>query len=168
MKSDQSFLVAFWSPCSFRTEDYCLDYFSAFLKKFGDVQCIDCKNSQEPRILHLLRHMDLVVVGLRQNYYELGRFVTSNVHRFVNCVYLIIDYFALEEISFGQIRKQFRIPRERLVCIPYNERYHAARRAGRGRNYLLRGGEKENYEAGAAFWQELEKTGLAILHALDL
>ncbi len=93
------------------------------LKKFGDIQCLNCKDKKDRRTRKLRKQADLVVIVLRQNHREISSLFCKAVPHFSNCIYLIADYFPDRDFNLNKIAFEFRIAPSRLICIPYNPRY---------------------------------------------
>lgn len=96
-----------------------MDFFSVYFRKFGDIQCLDCKNNQDIRTLRLMRQADLVVIAVHQSHRELCDLFLSSGIRFSNCVWLIVDYIPEPGFNLTRISLEFRIPDSRLLCVPY-------------------------------------------------
>lgn len=133
---DQSYLIAFWSPFSFSAADYCMDFLSAFLKKHGDIQCLDCQNNSDSRTMRILHQADLVVIGLPQSYRKICDYFCRFAHHFSNFIYMIVNYFPDPETSLQRISHDFRVPPERISFIPFDSRYREASRIGTAGKYL--------------------------------
>lgn len=165
---NHSYIIAFWSPFSISAADYCMDFFSSFLKRYGDIQCLNCKNNLDGRILRLARQADLVVVGLHQNYRKICDYICRSAYRFSNYIYVIVDYFPEQEISLHRIAYEFRIPRSRLACIPYNASYHEAARMGYAQKYWRSADAHTICQACMDFRKELLHSAMLILKALEI
>lgn len=124
--------IAFWSPSPTLTSDLCMDYFSSFFKKYGDIQCLDCKNDRDRRTLKLMKLADLVVITLPQNRKAISGLLCEGSLRFSNYIILISDYIPDPEFNLSEIASVWRIPPARLGCIPY----HPALRNGTGKTAL--------------------------------
>lgn len=96
-----------------------MDFFSKYFRKFGDIQCLDCKNNRDSRTLQLMRRADLVVIAVHQNYREICDLFFAGSIRFANCVWLVVDYISGTDFSLDRISFEFRIPDSRMLCIPY-------------------------------------------------
>ncbi len=95
-----------------------------------------------------------MVITVRQNHRELcDLFCGYRVH-FPNCVWLITDYVPEDSLNLKRITFEFRIPPERLACIPYSPRLREGKK-GSGTGLLPR-----------EFRRELDRAGQIILHAL--
>lgn len=164
---NNSYIIAFWSPFPISAADYCMDFISSFLKRYGDIQCLDCKNGLDTRTLRIVRQADLVVIGLRQNYREICDYFCRITCRFLNYIFMIVDYFPEHESSLARIAHEFRIPQSRLACIPYNVRYHEAAKTGYIQNFWKSLNEHKICQAGMDFGRELIHSSLLILKALE-
>ncbi len=98
----------------------CIWYFSSFLRRFGDIQCMDCGSRSDRRTCRLLRQADLVVIIVRQSRAEFCRIFCGNRINFPNCVWLIRDYIPGIAPDIDGILFEFRIPSSRLACVPYS------------------------------------------------
>lgn len=164
---NNSYIVAFWSPFPISATDYCMDFLSSFLKRYGDIQCLDCKSGFDTRTLRLMRQADLVVIGLRQNYREICNYFCRITCRFFNYIYVIVDYFPEQETNLLRIAHEFRIPRSRLTCIPYNVSYHEAVRLGCEERYWRSQKMHKICQACMDFKKELVHCALLMLKALE-
>ena len=161
-----SYIIAFWSPFPITATDFCMDFFSSFFDRHGDIQCLLCNNDQEERTVQILLHADLMVVVFHQNYRELCHWITDYVCRSANCLYMIIDYFPEKDYSLVRISQNFRIPLSRLTCIPYNLKYREASRKGDSLRYWRSCGRHYICQAGMDFYRELLRSARMMLKAL--
>ena len=46
---NKSYIIAFWSPYLLRDLYFCIDFFAPLLKKYGDIQCLDCGSRRDIR-----------------------------------------------------------------------------------------------------------------------
>lgn len=162
-----SYIIAFWSPLSRHNMQFYTDFFSVYLRKYGDIQCLDCQNRRDPRTLHLLHQMDLVIIGLPQNPRLLTSYFCHTFEHFKNIRYVIIDYFPRGAIDAKTLCRQYRIPENQLARIPYNARYLEALRLGRASRYLEFNSKDLAYEEIIDFQSELQRTGRVFLQALE-
>ncbi len=100
----------------------CVWYFSSFFRRYGNIQCIDCKNNHDLRTRSLMSQADLVVIPIHQDYRELCSLFCGNRIRFPNCVYLVVNYVPGDYLNLRRITFEFRIPSTHLACIPYSPR----------------------------------------------
>lgn len=163
-----SYLITFWCPVPTRDLHFCVDYFSLFLKKYGDIQCLDCGCRRDARTRRLLLQADLVVIGLPQEKQLLDRYFCYGFRRFRNMIYAIVDYFPRESIGAEQICRSYRISPGRLARIPYNARLREAQRRGASRPYLEFRNTPRPYEDFIDFQTELNRSALLMLRALGV
>lgn len=116
---NHSYIIAFWSPSPISSADLCMEFFSHYLKKFGDIQCLDCKNNQDRRTWQLMRQADLIVIAVHQNHREICDLFLRGGIRFPNCVWMVVDYIPEPGFDLARISCEFRIPDSRLLFIPY-------------------------------------------------
>lgn len=163
----KSYIIAFWSPFSLHNIQFYTDFFSIYLRKYGNIQCLDCQNHQDPRTLRLLHQMDLVIIGLPQDPHLLTSYFCHPFEHFTNIRYAIIDYFSQGAIDVKTLCRQYRIPESQLARIPYNARYLEALRLGQSSRYLEFNGRNSSYEEIIDFQNELKRTGRLFLQALE-
>lgn len=161
-----SYIIAFWSPFPITATDFCMDFFSSFFHRHGDIQCVLCNSDQKERTIRILLHADLMVVVFHQSYRELCRWITDDIYRFANCLYMIIDYFPEKDYSLIRISQDFRIPLSRLTCIPYNLKYREASRRGAVRSYWRSCTRHGICQAGMDFYGELLRSARMMLKSL--
>lgn len=162
-----SYIIAFWSPFSLPNLHFYTDFFSAYLKKYGDIQCLDCRNHRDERTIRLLHQADLVIIGLPQNQHLLASYFCYPFEHFTNVRYMILDYFSQGEPSIKQLCSQYRLSENQLAKIPYNARFLEAFRLGRSFHYLEFNGKNLSYEEVINFQKELYRTGRLFLQALE-
>jgi hypothetical protein len=163
----QSYIIAFWSPFSLPNLYFYTDFFSSYLKKYGDVVCLDCKNYHDARTIRLLHQADLVIIGLSQNAHLLNSYFCYPPEHFNHVRYLIIDYFSECAMDIHQLCHLYRIPENELAKIPYNPRFQEANRLGLGAQYLEFHGQNQVYDQFIGFQTELYDTGKLLAHALE-
>ncbi len=158
---NHSYLIVFWSPSSIISSDLCIGYFSSCFQKYGDIQCLDCKNDQGNRTLRLIRQADLVVISLRQDEEKLFRRLCEGTLRVSNYIFLIPDYIPDPEYNLSKIAFTWRIPPNRLACIPYHPmlREGFKKPALPGQNHVLCAG-------GSDLRRELALSARKMLQAL--
>lgn len=120
---NHTYIIAFWSLSPISSCSFCMDYFMSALRKYGDIQCLNCKDKKDRRTRKLLNQADLVVIVLRQNRREINNLFCKSAWHFSNCIYLIANYFPDQDFNLKKISFELRIPSSRLVCIPYSPRY---------------------------------------------
>ena len=98
------------------------------------IQFSDCKKADmtEARILDC----DLLAVNLSLNSSGLEEFFLnkSMVHK--NIIFLIGKYYHSQERELERLSRWYRIPKERICPIPYNQRFKTAHESGRIPSYL--------------------------------
>ena len=114
-----TYITAFWSPFFLDSSTYCADVLSVCLKKYGDIRCLVCPGGSDRRSLQILKIADLVVIGLPQNSGKIRHFLTGCRFRFPNFMLLILNYYPRSGISLSGISHDWRIPQQRIACIPY-------------------------------------------------
>lgn len=162
-----SYIIAFWSPFSLPNVQFYTDFFSAYLKKYGDIQCLDCKNHQDARTIRLLHQVDLVIIGLPQDLHLIASYFCQPFEHFSNTRYAIIDYFPQGAENVKTLCHQFRFLENQLARIPYNARYLEALRLGQASHYLEFNGSDSAYEEIIDFQNELKRTGRLFVQALE-
>lgn len=162
-----SYIIAFWSPFSLHNMQFYTDFFSVYLKKYGDIQCLDCQNHQDTRTIRLLHQVDLVIIGLPQDARLLSSYFCRPFEHFTNLRYAIIDYFSQGAIDVKTLCREYRIPESQLARIPYNARYLEALRLGQASRYLEFNSKDLAYEEIIDFQSELQRTGRVFLQALE-
>ncbi len=120
MNDKHSYLVVFWSPFPTSDIEPYTRYFASALRRFGDIQCLNCTDRHDRRTRRLLHQADLVVITLHQSHRELCRLICECDLRFPNTVLLLTDYVEGGEPNLAQIAVEFRIPPSRLADIPYS------------------------------------------------
>lgn len=116
---DHTYITAFWSPFFIGSSCYCADLLSVCLKKYGDIRCLVCPGGSDRRSMQILRIADLAVIGLPQNSGKIQQFLTGKSCRFSNFMLLILDYYPESGISLSGISHDWRIPQQRIACIPH-------------------------------------------------
>lgn len=162
-----SYIIAFWNPLSLPDAQFYTDFFSAHLKKYGDIQCLDCKDHQNRKTIRLLHQVDLVIIGLPQDPRLLTSYFCHTFEHFKNIRYAIINYFSRGAVDVKTFCRQFRIPESQLARIPYNARYREALRLGQASRYLEFKSKDLAYEEIIDFQSELQRTGRVFLQALE-
>ena len=161
---NHSYYIAFWSPSPIFTSDLCMDYFSSFFQKYGDIRCLDCKDDRDRRTLRLMQQADLVVIALPQDEEARNGLLCESSLRFSNYIILIPDYVPDPEFNLSKISSVWRIPKARLACIPY----HPTLRNGAGKNkntpkkrfsYLCAGSLDLKYELSLSAKKMLQALG---------
>lgn len=163
-----SYIIAFWSPFSLPHLEFYTDFFSSYLKKYADIQCLDCQNHQDTRTIRLLHQADLVIIGLTQNSQLLNSYFCYSYEHFSNVRYAIMDYFSLGTLDIKTLCRWYRIPENQLARIPYNARFQEALRTGQASRYLEFSGNNLSYEESISFQRELNRTGKLLLQALEM
>ncbi len=162
---NRSYIIAFWSPSPISHTDLCMDFFSLYFKKFGDIQCLDCKSNQDGRTLRLMRQADLVVIAVHQSHREICDLFLNSRIRFSNCVWLVVDYIPEPGFDLSRISFEFRIPDSRLLCIPYQpagEKLLQERNRGKYRPFTEQCSGRSNPD----YRRELTRSARMMLKAL--
>lgn len=164
----QSYILVFWSPFPLQELHFCIDFFSPLLKKYGDIQCLDCGCRRDLRTRRLLLQADLVIVSLPQEKDLWDTYFCYEFRRYTNMMYMVMDYFPRESIRPEQICQNYRIPANRLALIPYNIRFREAERKGESRRYLEFRNSPPPYEEYIGFQDELKRSARLFLQALEI
>ena len=163
----ESYIIAFWSPIQSSHPQFCLDYFIPFLQKYGDIQCLDFQSHNDPRTMHLLKQADLVVIGLPADSAYFHSFFCEGHMPFPNVCYALLDYFPCLESETNKLCKEYRIPEQLILHIPYNVQFLEALRHGHVQRYLFSDCNLLQNEYKRVFLQELYTGALRILNALN-
>lgn len=84
----------------------------------------------------MLWHADLVVVNLRADEESLERYVCTDWHLARRTVLLLGSYCGDAEANRAYLERVYRIPREQVIVIPYNNEFHHAMLNKSGRTFV--------------------------------
>ncbi len=144
-----------------------MDYFTASLSRYGNIQCLFLKNMSDRRIRRLARQADLVVVILHQDAGEVREYFEKHSRWFGNCVYILNDYLPEKDLSIEELSRKYRIDQMRIACVPYNTAYQEAVRTGTQDRYLRSEQVPCLFQAHMDFRKELVRTVRKIRKALE-
>lgn len=115
---NRSYIIAFWSPYSIIRPHFCLDFFIPFLRRYGDIQCMDFQSRRDERTIRLLRQADLVVIGLPASDFYFRDYFCHRYQPFRKVCYALTDYFPALEEHTRMLCHRYRIPPGQLLKIP--------------------------------------------------
>lgn len=136
----RKFLV-FWNPFEEAPGYPGAEIFSDYVRDHAGVISADLKNNKDPHSVRLLKEADLIVVFLKQNQTCLDTYFSFYHLRQEKILYIIYDYFDSYTPNLEQMILRYRIPRERIVTLPFNNRLALALERGCLSGYLK--GEKK-------------------------
>ena len=163
----KSYIIAFWSPFYIPNMHFYTDFFSMFMEKYGDFQCLDFKCRRDSKTMRFLMEADLVVVGLSKNKDIMSSYFCYMPKPFKQIRYIITEYFPIDEEYLDSLCGQYRIPPSELAKIPYNARFQESIKSGRGAEYLKSPRTGRQYENAINFRGELDRCAKLFLKALE-
>ncbi len=89
------------------------------LEKYFDTIYVDAFSAEGMGVQPMLESADIIVVNLNQNSNVLRHFFRNFSAFKEKAVYLLGNYYNASQNSLVEIRKKYKIPRERIYAIPY-------------------------------------------------
>lgn len=89
------------------------------LEKYYDSIYIDAFSTEYVRMQSMLDSADIIVVNLNQNNNVLRHFFRNFASFQEKAVYLLGNYYNTSQNSLTEIRRRYRIPKDRIYAIPY-------------------------------------------------
>jgi hypothetical protein len=148
--------------------DHCIQPLFRMLEESADLCFIDTASNNNLSTKIILEEADLIVVNLCQKSSVLEDFFLNYSSLISKAVFIISQYDHHSLYSVRQISKQYNVPIENMIPIPYNERYDNAYHGGYVHEFISRniGCIKEN--PNFTYIQAVKKASHIIMKRTEL
>lgn len=139
----------------------------ALLNQHMDLTFIDCGNRTDDWTRQVMRKADLLVVNLRQTSVAFDEYFLQHVNLSSKVVYLVGNYQKESIYNKRNLQRIYRIPKERLAVVPFNQEFQLACEKGRLDKYMK--GKRNLYatEKRRYFMRELAAAMQILLEQSD-
>ncbi len=126
----------------------------------------DCGAKQDERVVRQMRQADLIVINMPQQRRAWEQLMERHMMCFENAVYLLGSYQSHGTMNRDFIACMYRIERQDIGLIPYNNEFVHYTQQGRLTDFLER--QQARNEKNRLFMQELLRTSTLLLRHLNL
>lgn len=132
-----------------------------------DVTLIDCGNRTDEWTRQVIREADLLVVNLRQTSASFDEFFIKYANLASKVIYLVGNYQKDSVYNKQNLRRIYRIPKNRLAVVPFNQEFWQACEKGRLDKYMK--GKRSLYatEKRQYFMRELDAAMQILVKMID-
>lgn len=138
----------------------------AFLNHSFDCVFIDTASNQMLSTKLILEDSDLVVVNLCQNKSVLDHFFFHYHSLMDKAVFLVGNYREQSKYNLCNIRRRYKIPREKIGVVPFNFEFSDAVSGGTAIEFLMRNLSCKRQDDNYFFINEVKKSAAMIMKCL--
>ncbi len=126
----------------------------------------DCGAKQDELVVRQMRQADLIVFNMPQQSRAWEQLLERHMMCFENAVYLLGSYQSHDVINRDFLACMYRIEKQDIGLIPYNNEFVHFTQQGRLTDFLAR--QQDKNEKNRLFMQELLRTSTLLLRHLNL